>query len=298
MVPCYCSVLLLLSLSYHRHQRMISEALELRVEGGRVSHGYGGLGVAGMKVVDGMHSGKSQGGWSHVGRCQSTFRVRGEDTDDTRSHLCSNVQLWVGLCQNWSVLLERLYHGTPWEGSGSLSMKPVGCAPWCSMDALLLLSMMFWVSTDACGWLSEAFDLHVEGGRINCSWWTCVVSRSYGGLGGDRDGGGGWLACGTQPGGLCRMSWDAGELPKCEVKTLMTPDHTAFHVHSSVYGWIAIDRCSREGFNTGCHKMAPVHCPWLHSMMLHGCAVIVVLYCCVLSLLLLPQAPEDDPQKR
>ena len=46
-------LLLLLLLSYHRRLRMISEALEIRVEGGRVSHswcmcvvghGYGGLG--------------------------------------------------------------------------------------------------------------------------------------------------------------------------------------------------------------------------------------------------------------
>ena len=61
---------------------MISEALELYIEGGRVSHswcmcvvdnGYGGLGGASMKVMDGMHAG--QMGWSHVGRCWSTSRV-------------------------------------------------------------------------------------------------------------------------------------------------------------------------------------------------------------------------------
>ena len=59
---------------------MISEALLLRVEGGRVSHswgmcvvshGYGGLGGAGVEAVDGMHVGQSQGGWSHVEKCQS-----------------------------------------------------------------------------------------------------------------------------------------------------------------------------------------------------------------------------------
>ena len=31
-----------------------------------------------MEVVDGMHVEQSQGGWSHVGRCRSTSRVRGE----------------------------------------------------------------------------------------------------------------------------------------------------------------------------------------------------------------------------
>ena len=51
-------------LSYHRRLRKISEVLELRVEGGRVSHKWwmcvvvmamvGWVG-AGMEVVDGMH---------------------------------------------------------------------------------------------------------------------------------------------------------------------------------------------------------------------------------------------------
>ena len=68
---------LLLLLSYHRRLRMISEALELRVESGRinhswcmcvVSHGNGG-------DMDGMYAGQSIGGWSHVGRCRSISRV-------------------------------------------------------------------------------------------------------------------------------------------------------------------------------------------------------------------------------
>ena len=90
-----------------------------------------GLVGTGMEVVDGMHSWQSQGGWSHVGRCRSTCRVRGEDTDDTRSHRRPGAQLWVGLSRNWSFFLERPYHGTPQEGSDSLSMQPVGCTPWC-----------------------------------------------------------------------------------------------------------------------------------------------------------------------
>ena len=61
---------LVLLLSYHKCLMTISEALELHVEGGRVSrslcmcvasHGYGGLGGAGMEVVDDMHAGQSQG---------------------------------------------------------------------------------------------------------------------------------------------------------------------------------------------------------------------------------------------
>ena len=34
---------------------------------------------AGMEVVVGRHAGQSWGGWSHVGRCRSPFRV----CDDT-----------------------------------------------------------------------------------------------------------------------------------------------------------------------------------------------------------------------
>ena len=33
---------------------------------------------AGMKVVDGMHAGQSQRGWSHDGRCQNMSRVRSD----------------------------------------------------------------------------------------------------------------------------------------------------------------------------------------------------------------------------
>ena len=31
-----------------------------------------------MEVVDGVHAGQSQGGWTHAGRCRSTSRVRGD----------------------------------------------------------------------------------------------------------------------------------------------------------------------------------------------------------------------------
>ena len=50
-----------------------------------VSHGDGGLVGAGMDVVDGMCSGQSPEGWSHVGRCRSMSRVRG-DTLMTPDH--------------------------------------------------------------------------------------------------------------------------------------------------------------------------------------------------------------------
>ena len=74
----------MLLLSYHRRLRMISEALEFCVEGGRVSHSWcmcvvsHGYCRAGMEVVDGMHAGQSQGDWSHVGRCWIASRMRGD----------------------------------------------------------------------------------------------------------------------------------------------------------------------------------------------------------------------------
>ena len=44
----------------------------------------------------------------------------------------------------------------------------------------------------------------------------CVVDHGYGGLGGDRDGGGGWYSCRTKPGGG-RISVDDDALPEYEV---------------------------------------------------------------------------------
>ena len=38
----------------------------------------------------------------------------------------------------------------------------------------------------------EALELRVEDRRASHSWCMCVVSDGYGGLGGSRDGGGGW----------------------------------------------------------------------------------------------------------
>ena len=62
----------------------------------------------------------------------------------------------------------------------------------------------------------------------------CVVCLGYGGLGGCRDGGGGWYECGTKP-GVGLLSAGVGSLPECGVKTPVTPDHTAFLMRSSGY---------------------------------------------------------------
>ena len=125
-------------LSYHRRQRMIPETLQRRVEGGRVSHnwymsvvshGYGGKCGRGVEVVCGMHAGHGQD-WlvtclaiaEHIPSMQGSAMY-------TRSHRLPGTQLLVG-----SVFRERSQHGTPQNGSGSLSRQPVGYTPWCSTD--------------------------------------------------------------------------------------------------------------------------------------------------------------------
>ena len=55
-------------------------------------------------------------------------------------------------------------------------------------------------------------------------------------MGGCRDGGDGWYACGAKPGVGGRMLRDAVASSGCEVKILMTPDHTAGQMRSSGYG--------------------------------------------------------------
>ena len=54
--------------------------------------------------------------------------------------------------------------------------------------------------------VSEARELRVEGGRVSHIWCKCVLSQGYDGLGGGRNGGGGWHVCWTKPWGLvaCR----------------------------------------------------------------------------------------------
>ena len=64
------------------------------------SHGYDRLGEGRDGVVDGMHAGQGQGGWSHIGRCRSTSSERGKDTGNTRSHRRPNAQLYVGSSRN------------------------------------------------------------------------------------------------------------------------------------------------------------------------------------------------------
>ena len=90
------------------------------------------------------------------------------------------------------------------------------------------------------------------------------------------------------------MLGDAGELPEYEVKTLMISGHTGFQEHSSGKSQAGIDRFSGERLNTGRHKKAPVHCPCSQLAALNGAPWMPLL----LLLLMLLQAPKDDPQKR
>ena len=73
----------------------------------------------------------------------------------------------------------------------------------------------------------------MDGGQVSRSWCAGVVGHSYGGLGGDRDVGGGLEACGTKPGRIGSMLGDVGALPECEVKTQIALNQTTFQVRSS-----------------------------------------------------------------
>ena len=54
--------------------------------------------------------------------------------------------------------------------------------------------------------ISEALEIHPEGGQDSYSWCMCVGSHGYCGLVGGRDGGGGWYSCETKPVGVGPMS--------------------------------------------------------------------------------------------
>ena len=73
--------------------------------------------------------------------------------------------------------------------------------------------------------ISEALELRVKGGRVNHSWCMSVVRHGNCGFGGDRNGGGGWYACGTKPKMLvvCRR---IQEHYRVRCNKLMTLDHT------------------------------------------------------------------------
>ena len=51
------------------------------------------------------------------------------------------MQLGVGSSRNRSVFLGMPQHGTPREGSGSLSMHPVGHTSWCATDECVVHSI-------------------------------------------------------------------------------------------------------------------------------------------------------------
>ena len=77
-----------------------------------------------IKVVDGMHVREKglDACREMPENCPSARRY----TDDTRSHRCPGAQLWLWSSRNWLVFQKRPLHGTLREGSGSLSMQPVG----------------------------------------------------------------------------------------------------------------------------------------------------------------------------
>ena len=54
----------------------------------------------------------------------------------------------------------------------------------------------------------------------------------------------------VQSKGVGRTFGNTGALPECKVKTLLTPDHTAFLVRCSGYGQAGICPSSRDGPNS------------------------------------------------
>ena len=70
--------------------------------------------------------------------------------------------------------------------------------------------------------------------------------------------------------GVGRMSGDTGALPECEVKTPMTPYHTAIQVRSSGQCRVGIGRSSCNSLNSGRHEKSLVHCPCSWLAALHG----------------------------
>ena len=114
-----------------------SEALELRVEGGRVCHSWcmcvvvmamvGWMG-AGMELVLGKHAGQSQVVGRMSGDAGAFPECVDEYTDYTRSYHHPCAQFWVGSSRNWSVFLER-------PNTGRHKKAPVRCP--CSRLAAL-----------------------------------------------------------------------------------------------------------------------------------------------------------------
>ena len=107
-------VKLLLLSSYHRRLRMTTRSVRA-VRGRQTSYsrlvhgssqsylGWVGWGQWWRWWLVSLRE-KATIGWSHVGRYRSTSRVRGEDTDDTRSLRLLGTQFWVWSSRNWSVV--------------------------------------------------------------------------------------------------------------------------------------------------------------------------------------------------
>ena len=66
------------------------------------------------------------------------------------------------------------------------------------------------------------------------------------------------------------MSGEVGALPECNVKTLMTPDHTPSMCAPSGYYLAGNGRSSAGSLTTGHHEKAPASCPCSRLAALHG----------------------------
>ena len=132
----------------YRHHRRCWFTTELCVEGRQVSHswymcvvghGYGGLG--GGRDGDGMHTGYSQGFFWHVGGCWSTSYSEVVHWWHRIIPLSRCAALgrfepeFVGLSGKayaWDIMRRlRL-----------VVMPPIGCTPWCFMDARVSITSL------------------------------------------------------------------------------------------------------------------------------------------------------------
>ena len=117
--------------------------------------------------------------------------------------------------------------------------------------------------------ISEALELRVEGGRVSHCWCMCIVSHGYGGLGGGKDEGGGWYACGIKPWGWTNVG-RCRSISRVRGDKLMKTDHTAVQVRSSGLIRAGLGRSSCKGHNMGRHEKDPDRCPYSRLSTLHG----------------------------
>ena len=168
----------------------------------------------------------------------------------------------------------------------------------------MLLSLSLYYYHRRLWMISEALELRMEGGRACHSWYMRIDSHGYGRIGGGREGGWRWYACGTTLGGWWNTSRVRDETP-------MRPDSTAILVRSSGKGLGRISRSSGKALTRDVTRRLRIVAHsygWLRSMVLFGCRCcnivwLLALYCCLVVVVVVATTTttttnvEDDSQK-